>query len=194
MDTPHVHLHNIYSILRRDVLKASFAAGSALSWLWLAPRPLRSAEAGPPKRGGILCGRGYDPVHFDPHQTTSFRTHMALSFIRSFPVVDMNSIHALIERIIQTYHPERIVLFGSYAYGTPTVDSDVDLLVVLPCEGKGARQAVEILNTVHPEFPVDLLVRTPEQVRQRLAWNDFFLREILEKGKILYEATHSRVG
>ncbi len=119
---------------------------------------------------------------------------MALSFIRSFPVVDMNSIHALIERIIQTYHPERIVLFGSYAYGTPTVDSDVDLLVVLPCEGKGARQAVEILNTVHPEFPVDLLVRTPEQVRQRLAWNDFFLREILEKGKILYEATHSRVG
>jgi len=105
-------------------------------------------------------------------------------------VVDMDSIHALIERIIQAYRPERIVLFGSYAYGMPTVDSDVDLLVVLPFEGKGARKAVEILNTVNPEFPVDLLVRTPEQVRQRLAWNDFFLREIMEKGKILYEATH----
>ena len=105
-------------------------------------------------------------------------------------MVDMDSIHALVERIIQTYSPERIVLFGSYAYGRPTVDSDVDLLIVLPFEGKGARKAVEILNTVHPEFPVDLLVRTPEQVRQRLAWNDFFLREILEKGKILYEATH----
>ena len=105
-------------------------------------------------------------------------------------MVYMDSIHALIERIVQAYHPERIVLFGSYAYGTPTVDSDVDLLVVLPFEDKGARKAVEILDTVHPEFPVDLLVRTPEQVRQRLAWNDFFLREVIERGKILYEATH----
>ena len=110
--------------------------------------------------------------------------------MRSTPVVDLDSIHTLIERIVQAYHPERIVLFGSYAYGTPTVDSDVDLLVVLPFEGKGARKAVEILDTVHPEFPVDLLVRTPEQVRQRLAWNDFFLREVIERGKILYEATH----
>ena len=83
-------------------------------------------------------------------------------------MVDMDSIRALIERIVQKYHPERIILFGSYAYGTPTVDSDIDLLVVLPFEGKGARKAVEILDTVHPEFPVDLLVRTPEQVRQRL--------------------------
>ena len=105
-------------------------------------------------------------------------------------MVAMDSIHALVERIVQAYHPERIVLFGSYAYGTPTVNSDVDLLVVLPFEGKGSRKAVEILNTLEPEFSVDLLVRTPEQVRQRLAWNDFFLREVIEKGKILYEATH----
>ena len=105
-------------------------------------------------------------------------------------MVDMNSIRALIERIVQKYHPERIILFGSYAYGTPTVDSDVDLLVVLPFEGKGSRKAVEILNRVQPEFPVDLLIRTPEQIRQRLAWNDFFLREVIEKGKILYEAAH----
>lgn len=105
-------------------------------------------------------------------------------------MVDMDSIHTLVERIVQAYHPERVVLFGSYAYGMPTLDSDVDLLVVLPFEGKGARKAVEILNMVHPEFPVDLLVRTPEQLRQRLAWHDFFLREVLEKGKTLYEAPH----
>ena len=105
-------------------------------------------------------------------------------------MVAMDSIQALVERIVQAYHPERIVLFGSYAYGTPTVNSDVDLLVVLPFEGKGSRKALEILNTLEPEFSVDLLVRTPEQVRQRLAWNDFFLREVIEKGKILYEATH----
>jgi predicted nucleotidyltransferase len=52
-------------------------------------------------------------------------------------MVDMDTIHALVQRIIQTYRPERIVLFGAYAYGTPTVDSDVDLLVVLPFEGRG---------------------------------------------------------
>lgn len=105
-------------------------------------------------------------------------------------MVNLSSIHELTDRIVQAYHPERIILFGSYAYGTPTADSDVDLLVILPCKGRGSRTAVEILNTVNPRFPVDLLVRTPEQVRQRLAWNDFFLREILEKGRVLYEAPH----
>jgi predicted nucleotidyltransferase len=105
-------------------------------------------------------------------------------------MVDMGSIRELAKQIVRECHPERVILFGSYSYGTPTADSDVDLLVVMPCEGKGCRKAVEILNKVNPKFPVDLLVRTPEQVRQRLAWNDFFLREILEKGKILYEAAH----
>jgi len=124
------------------------------------------------------------------HQLPTPSTISHNNSMRNTPVVDMDSIHALIERIVRAYHPERIVLFGSYAYGTPTVDSDVDLLVVLPFEGKGSRKAVEILNTVNPAFPVDLLVRTPEQLQQRLAWNDFFLREVIEKGKILYEATH----
>ena len=50
---------------------------------------------------------------------------------------------------------------------------------------------LEILNKINPKFAVDLLVRTPEQVQQRLAWNDFFLQEILAQGKILYEAAHA---
>ena len=86
-------------------------------------------------------------------------------------MVEMDSIRELAEKIVQIYHPRQVILFGSYAYGTPTVDSDVDLLVILAGEAKGSRKAVEILNTVNPQFPVDLLVRTPEQVRQRLAWN-----------------------
>lgn len=105
-------------------------------------------------------------------------------------MVDMESIHELTARIVQEFRPERIILFGSYAYGTPTRESDVDLLVILHCEGKQARKAVEILNTIDPKIPVDLLVRTPEQVQQRLAWKDFFLQEIMEKGKSLYEAPH----
>ncbi len=103
-------------------------------------------------------------------------------------MIAAEAIQKLSDQIAQTFHPERIILFGSYAYGTPTHDSDVDLLVILPHQGKGSRKSAEILCLVRPPFPVDLLVRTPEQVRQRLEWNDFFLREILEKGKVLYAA------
>ena len=105
-------------------------------------------------------------------------------------MVDMKSIHELTERIVRAYRPERVLLFGSYAYGTPTADSDVDLLVILPCRGKMSRKAVEILNTIDTKFPVDLLVRTPQQIHQRLARNDFFLREVMTRGKVLYEASH----
>lgn len=103
---------------------------------------------------------------------------------------DTNEIAELSDRIAREFRPERIILFGSYAWGQPTVESDVDLLVVLPFEGEAAHKAAEILRRANLSVPVDLLVRTPEQVRQRLAWNDFFLREILEKGKVLYEAPH----
>ena len=106
-------------------------------------------------------------------------------------MVDMHSIGEITARIVQEFQPERIILFGSYAYGTPTTDSDVDLLVILPFAGKASRKALEILNKIDPQFAMDILARTPEHVQQRLAWNDFFLREILAKGKILYEAAHA---
>jgi predicted nucleotidyltransferase len=105
-------------------------------------------------------------------------------------MIQLTDIQDLVARIVQACQPERIILFGSYAYGAPTSDSDVDLLVILPHDRKGVRKAVEILNAVNPTFPVDLLVRTPAQVQQRLEWNDFFVREILERGQILYEAAH----
>jgi predicted nucleotidyltransferase len=106
-------------------------------------------------------------------------------------MIDPKSIADLCERIARQFRPQRIILFGSYAYGSPTEDSDVDLLVILPFEGQGMRKAAEILTHVNPRFPVDLVVRTPEEVRQRLAWNDFFLREVIEKGRVLYESAHA---
>jgi predicted nucleotidyltransferase len=109
-------------------------------------------------------------------------------------MIDMNAIREVTERIVQEFQPERIILFGSYAYGTPTPDSDVDLLVIVPFEGKAPRKSLEILNKVDPKFSVDIVVRTPEQVQQRLTWNDFFLRDIMKKGKVLYEAAYPRVG
>jgi predicted nucleotidyltransferase len=92
------------------------------------------------------------------------------------------------DRIAAEFKPERIILFGSYAYGTPTADSDVDLLVVMPFEGHPARKALDILNRIDPPFAMDLLVHSPEELRQRLAWNDYFLREIVEQGRELYAA------
>jgi len=105
-------------------------------------------------------------------------------------MISLDAIHNVAGQIAEAFHPEKIVLFGSYAYGVPTEDSDVDMLVILPYEGKGAQKSVEIMRAVNPLIPVDLLVRTMEQVSERIKMNDFFLREIMEKGKVLYEAAH----
>ena len=97
------------------------------------------------------------------------------------------------DAIVTEFHPEKIVLFGSYAYGKPREDSDVDLLVVMPFEGSPFRQAAVILSHVVRTvgvLPMDLLVRTAEQVKQRVQVGDAFMREIIERGKILYEGDH----
>ena len=103
-------------------------------------------------------------------------------------MVDNDCIVETVERIVREFAPQRVILFGSYAYGTPTDGSDVDLLVIMPFAGSHIDKAVEILERVDPRFSIDLLVRTPEQVRQRLEWNDFFLRDVMERGQVLYAA------
>jgi predicted nucleotidyltransferase len=109
-------------------------------------------------------------------------------------MVAMVDIEALAREIARDFRPDRIILFGSYAYGKPAADSDVDLLVIMPCRGNPLHKSVEILRKTQVRFAVDLLVRTPLEVRQRLAWNDFFLREIIEKGRVLYESADARMG
>jgi predicted nucleotidyltransferase len=109
---------------------------------------------------------------------------------RSAAVVAMQQIEALSRRIASEFRPHRIILFGSHARGTATPDSDVDLLVILPFEGRAVAKSVEIRLKTRPSFPLDLIVRTPEKVRERLALGDGFLRSILESGKVLYEADH----
>jgi len=102
-------------------------------------------------------------------------------------MVDEKSIAELSARIVREFQPERIILFGSYAYGQPRADSDVDLLVLLRFEGKGFRKSLEILNHLAPEFPVDLLARRPEDTTRRYAEGDPLIREALDHGKLLYE-------
>jgi len=104
-------------------------------------------------------------------------------------VIENESIAELAQRIVQEFHPRRIILFGSSAIGKETEGSDVDLFIIMPTEGSGLRKAAEIMNKISPRMPVDLIVRDPEDVHRRLEANDFFLQEVIEKGKILYEST-----
>ena len=105
-------------------------------------------------------------------------------------MVTRRQIRKYATEIAREFHPRRIILFGSYAYGKPTRDSDVDLLVIMPHKGRGADKASEIRLRVRAPFPMDLMVRTPQKIRQRLAWGDCFIAEIMEKGKVLYETSY----
>jgi len=100
----------------------------------------------------------------------------------------MSKIEELGQRIGREFGAERVILFGSYAWGEVTEDSDVDLLVICSFEGRSVDKSVEIRMKLRPGFPVDLLVRNSEKVRERIEMGDDFMREILEEGKVLYEA------
>jgi predicted nucleotidyltransferase len=102
-------------------------------------------------------------------------------------------IHRYADAIAAEFHPDKIILFGSYAYGTPHEESDVDLLVVMSTRNQHD-QAVRIQYRLTAPFPVDLIVRTPEQMAWRLAEGESFLTTIMSQGKTLYEKDDAGVG
>ncbi len=104
-------------------------------------------------------------------------------------MVAMNKIKEFGRQIGEEFGAERVILFGSYAKGDASPDSDVDLLVIGPFEGRGVDTSVEIRMRLRPHFPVDMLIRTPAKIQQRIEMGDDFIREILEEGKVLYEAS-----
>jgi predicted nucleotidyltransferase len=103
-------------------------------------------------------------------------------------MIDRKKIKAFVNDVVRHFHPQRVVLFGSYAHGHPNADSDVDLLVVLPHKSHPAIKAAEIRNRIRAEFPMDLIVLSPRAIRQRLATGDYFITEILQRGRTLYES------
>jgi predicted nucleotidyltransferase len=109
---------------------------------------------------------------------------------KALPVVTGKDIGDLCNQIAREFRPQKIILFGSHAYGKPGWDSDVDLLVIMPFSGTPHRQAVAIRSRIDASVALDLLVRTPRQISRRLAMGDSFIREILERGKVIYEADH----
>lgn len=105
----------------------------------------------------------------------------------------MAFIKRMCQKIVEGFHPEKIILFGSRAYGTPRADSDIDLLVMMNYEGSHLAQAARIRKHLGMLVSLDLLVRTPEEVQRRIEIEDDFMREIVERGKVMYEANHSGV-
>ncbi|MCG3141794.1 MAG: hypothetical protein HDKAJFGB_03121 [Anaerolineae bacterium] len=95
-----------------------------------------------------------------------------------------------VKRIVETLHPEKIILFGSYAYGNPTPDSDVDLLVVMKTDATSANRSWAVSRLMIPRpFAVDIVVRTPREIKSALRNGDFFIQEITERGRILFRKT-----
>lgn len=94
-------------------------------------------------------------------------------------------------QLIEAFQPDRIILFGSHASGSPGEDSDVDLLVVMEHTGKGMDVAAHIIERLKPRFSVDLIVKSEEELENRLIQQDFFLQEALRGGRIIYEAAHA---
>lgn len=101
----------------------------------------------------------------------------------------MRDIKRYCDAIAAAFKPQRIILFGSHAYGKPNEDSDVDVLVVMPKSKRVRRDtAVKIRLKVRADFPVDMLVRGQSEVERRVQDQDLFMLDITEKGKVMYEA------
>jgi predicted nucleotidyltransferase len=107
--------------------------------------------------------------------------------------IPLRVIRRFARQVADRFQPDKIILFGSYAYGAPHIDSDVDVLVIMPARNQ-IDQAVKISLAIDPPFPLDIIVRTPHTMQWRLAVGDSFLREIMSEGQVLYEKNHARLG
>jgi predicted nucleotidyltransferase len=107
-------------------------------------------------------------------------------------VQDMTLVlHRMLQKLIAEYAPEKVILFGSYAYGVPGPDSDIDLLIIKETADRFLDRwttVQRILTGTHRTVPVETLVLTPQEIAQRLTIGDQFIAEILQKGKVVYAA------
>jgi uncharacterized protein len=109
------------------------------------------------------------------------------------PNIPMAAIRRYARQIAEKFDPDKIILFGSYAYGRPHEWSDVDILVVMPARNQ-IDQALRIIFSIEAPFSLDLIVRTPKRLQRDWEDGDWFLREVLAKGKVLYEKADGSMG
>src|SRR5438477_5625050 len=123
------------------------------------------------------------------------RTPPLPTLVRRLPSgrIPRAAIRKYVRQIVEKFRPQRVILFGSHAYGKPDEDSDVDLLVVMPAKNE-LSQSIRIRQALWAPFPMDLFVVRPETLAKWLDWEDPYLTEILDKGIVLYEAGHAGLG
>jgi len=109
------------------------------------------------------------------------------------PDIPLAAIRCFARQLGERFHPERIILFGSYAYGQPHTGSDVDLLVVMPAASE-VNQSIRMTMAFEPIFPLDLIVRTPAKLERRLAEGNSFLEQIVKRGIVVYEERNRPLG
>ena len=102
--------------------------------------------------------------------------------------IPQKAIDQVVEQIVEKFKPQKIILFGSYARGNPRPESDVDMLVVMDTSLRDVRQAIQICQQIEYRFGLDLIVHTPKYLAERVKMGDWFLRDVLKEGKVLYEA------
>jgi predicted nucleotidyltransferase len=102
------------------------------------------------------------------------------------PLVTREALNAFTQRLVEYFAPAQIILFGSQARGEARWDSDADLLVVMPFEGKPRETVEALLAAGAADFPLDLHLRRPEEIAPRYSWGDPYLREALDHGELLH--------
>ena len=122
------------------------------------------------------------------HVTKQSEKHSVADWTELRPRVTKSLLAGIVQRIIEKFPAEKIILFGSYAKGAPDRDSDVDLLVVMDSQEPMSQRIRRVTAVAKVRFlPMDIIVRTPAEIDERLAKGDFFIAEILSQGKVLYQ-------
>jgi predicted nucleotidyltransferase len=112
---------------------------------------------------------------------------MGLQKIKAPQITD-SIISEIVTKIVETFHPEKIILFGSYVWGKPKEWNDIDILVVMDYTEPSSRVAAKISLVAKPQYsPMDILARTPDEIAERIKIGDYFFKSILTKGRVLYE-------
>ena len=110
----------------------------------------------------------------------------------TLPDVTESMIQDVSQHIVREFNPDKVILFGSHAYGAPRPESDIDLLIIMSTDQRPMQRAVPILQKCRPRFvAMDVLVRTPQEIEDRLRAGDLFFLEVMKRGRVLYDRSTS---
>lgn len=102
-------------------------------------------------------------------------------------MITRETITAVTKKIAQSFNPEKIILFGSYAWGKPEIDSDLDIFIVMESKDRPIKRAVSVKRVLKDLYvPMDILVRTPHELQYRIDIGDPFIKKILRDGQVVY--------